>query len=131
MCQNACLGRSVPSPDAALGDGDGAARHPYQEQCQDAHVPGADPPAGLTFHQQKAFTEDMSSAIQLTPAQLRKAASLKEKIATLEKELAAIFNTSAPAAKPAKKKGKMSAAGRARIAAAQKARWAKIKAAKK
>jgi hypothetical protein len=37
---------------------------------------------------------------------------------------------SAPAAKPAKKKG-MSAAGRARIAAAQKARWAKIKAAKK
>jgi hypothetical protein len=74
----------------------------------------------------------MSSAIQLTPVQLRKAASLKEKIAALEKQLAAIFNTSAPAAvKPAKKKGKMSAAGRARIAAAQKARWAKVKAAKK
>ena len=74
----------------------------------------------------------MSSAIQLTPAQLRKAASLKEKIAALEKQLAAIFNASAPAAaKPAKRKGKMSAAGRARIAAAQKARWAKFKAAKK
>lgn len=77
----------------------------------------------------------MSSAIQLTPAQLRKAASLKEKIAALEKQLAAIFGAAAPAAapaaKPAKKKGKMSAAGRARIVAAQKARWAKIKAAKK
>jgi hypothetical protein len=32
---------------------------------------------------------------------------------------------------PAKKKHTMSAAGRARIAAAQKARWAKLKAAKK
>ena len=29
MCQDARLGRSIPSPDATLGDGDGAARHPY------------------------------------------------------------------------------------------------------
>lgn len=78
----------------------------------------------------------MSSINQLTSSQLRKAASLKEKIAKLEKELAGIVGGSGPApkaaaAKPAKKKRKMSAAGRARIAAAQKARWAKIKAAKK
>lgn len=74
----------------------------------------------------------MSSINQLTPAQLRKAASIKEKIASLEKQLAAIVRTSAPAAaKPARKKGGMSAAGRARIAAAQKLRWAKVKAAKK
>lgn len=75
----------------------------------------------------------MSSINQLTPAQLRKAASIKEKIASLEKQLAAIVGTSAPAAsaKPARKKGGMSAAGRARIAAAQKLRWAKVKAAKK
>lgn len=75
----------------------------------------------------------MSSINQLTPAQLRKAASIKEKIASLEKQLAAIVGTGAPvaSAKPARKKGGMSAAGRARIAAAQKLRWAKVKAAKK
>jgi hypothetical protein len=33
--------------------------------------------------------------------------------------------------KPTRKRGKMSAAGRARIAAAQRKRWAKIKAKKK
>jgi len=75
----------------------------------------------------------MSLINQLTPVQLRKAASLKEQIASLEKQLAAILGASAPAApaKPAGKKGKMSAAGRARIVAAQKLRWAKIRAAKK
>lgn len=78
----------------------------------------------------------MSSINQLTASQLRKAASLKDKIAKLEKELTSILGASAPLAKTAttklaKKKGKMTAAGRARIAAAQKARWAKIKAAKK
>lgn len=78
----------------------------------------------------------MSSINQLTVSQLRTAANLKEKIAKLEKELAAILGaptsvSKTPVAKPTKKKGKMSAAGRARIAAAQKKRWAKIKAAKK
>jgi hypothetical protein len=90
----------------------------------------------LTSHLQNPFTVSMSSINQLSVSQLRKAANLKEKIAKFENELAAILGASAPAAKtattkPAKKKGKMSAAGRARIAAAQKARWAKIKAAKK
>jgi hypothetical protein len=74
------------------------------------------------------------SIINLSPAQLRKAADLQDKIAQLQSELTAIFGSeskAAPtAAKPAKKKGGMSAAGRARVAAAQKARWAKINAAK-
>lgn len=78
----------------------------------------------------------MSSINQLTPSQLRKAASLKETIAKLEKQLAGILGAStalakAPAVKKTIKKRKMSAAGRAKIAAAQKARWAKIKMAKK
>ena len=70
--------------------------------------------------------------INLTPAQLRKAANLKEQVGNLHKQLASIIGAgiSAPS-KPAKPvKGKMSAAGRARIVAAQKLRWAKINAAK-
>ena len=67
----------------------------------------------------------------LTTAQLRHAADLKEKIGALTKELSLLLGASAPAsAKAPKKKGGMSAAGRAKVAAAQKARWAKIKAAK-
>jgi hypothetical protein len=65
-----------------------------------------------------------------TPTQLRKAADLQEKIAKLQSDLAAILGSEAevtPVAKPARKKGGMSAAGRAAIAAAQKARWAKAK----
>ena len=72
----------------------------------------------------------------LSSKQLRQAADLKEKIAALEKQLTAILSDRgsgipAPlkAAKPVKKKG-ISTAGRAKIAAAQKLRWAKIKAAK-
>lgn len=92
--------------------------------------------AGLTYRLTKPSTICMSSINQLTASQLRQAANLKEKIAGLEKQLAAILGSSAPAikaptAKPANKKRKMSAAGRAKIAAAQKARWAKIKASKK
>ena len=65
----------------------------------------------------------------LTASQLRQAADLQEKIAKLRSQLDAILNSGFKAtfkiAKPAKKK--MSAAGRARIAAARKTRWAKIK----
>ena len=67
--------------------------------------------------------------LHLSSKQLRKAATLKEKIQSLEKQLGQILG-SAP--KPVvstvvKKKRKMSAAGRAKIVAAQKARWAKVK----
>jgi hypothetical protein len=63
------------------------------------------------------------SIANLTPSQLRQAADLQEQIAGLQSQLAALEGgkTSAPV-KPAKKKGGMSAAGKARIAAAQKAR---------
>jgi hypothetical protein len=69
--------------------------------------------------------------INLTPAQLRQAASIKEQIEALNKELGAIAGISAPtnSTKPVKKGG-MSAAGKARIVAAQKLRWSKAKAAK-
>ena len=69
----------------------------------------------------------------LSAKQLRRAADIKDKIQSLEKELEQILGSSIKPAAPAvpKKRRKMSAAGRARIAAAQKARWAKIKGAKK
>ena len=58
---------------------------------------------------------------------------MKDKIQSLEKELEQILGSSTEPAAPAvpKKRHKMSAAGRARISAAAKARWAKVKAAKK
>ena len=74
----------------------------------------------------------------LTPAQLRQAADLKEQIVALEKQLAGILadpGSAIPApflasksAKPAKRK--MSAAHKAKIKAAQKLRWSKFNAAK-
>jgi hypothetical protein len=74
------------------------------------------------------------SIANLSPAQLRKAADLQETISSLQTQLAVLLGGEAkaiqPATKPVKKKGGMSAAGRAKVAAAQKARWAKIKAAK-
>lgn len=66
---------------------------------------------------------------QLSPAQLRQAAAIKERIQKLEKELASLIGASVSEAKAAPAR-KISAAGRARIAAAQRARWAKFKAAK-
>ena len=70
--------------------------------------------------------------INLSSKQLRQAADLKEKIAALETELNTILSGSgsgipSPLKAPKVKKGGMSAAGRARIAAAQKARWAKVR----
>lgn len=61
-----------------------------------------------------------------TLEQLTHAVKIAEQIAALEAELAAIFGNSpvvkVSAAAPVKKKGGMSAAGKARIAEAQKAR---------
>jgi hypothetical protein len=70
----------------------------------------------------------MNSIANLSIQQLRKAATLKEKIQSLEKELGRILGSSAkPVVHAApKKRRKMSAAGRAKIAAAQRARWAKV-----
>ena len=89
---------------------------------------------GFSYRYESALI--LSIMLNLTSKQLRHAADLKEKIDGLETELATIFGGNGSrmpspfkSAKTAKKKG-MSAAGRARIAAAQKARWAKVKAAK-
>lgn len=72
----------------------------------------------------------MHDAINLLSAQqLRRAADIKDKIESLQNELNGVIgaSNSAPAGAAPKKKRTMSAAGRARIAAAQKARWAKAK----
>lgn len=63
----------------------------------------------------------------LTTTQLRRAADLKEKIEALTKELNSLLGTATVAATKAPKKSNISAAGRAKIAAAAKARWAKLK----
>jgi hypothetical protein len=74
----------------------------------------------------------MSSIINLSAQQLRRAAAIKEQIQSLENELGRILGSSIkPVAVAApKKRRKMSAAGRAKISAAAKLRWAKVKAAK-
>jgi hypothetical protein len=74
-------------------------------------------------------------------ATLRRAIEISERIEKLEAELRAVLAgtsvsavTAAPKAaaeaKPAKKRRKMSPEARARIVAAQKARWAKVRAEK-
>jgi hypothetical protein len=69
----------------------------------------------------------------LSAEHLRRAAVIKEQIQSLENELGQMFGSSIkPVAIAApKKRRKMSAAGRARMSAAAKARWAKVKAGKK
>ena len=64
--------------------------------------------------------------ITLSAAQLRRAADIKEKMETLQSELGRLLGSTATARGPGRRRG-MSAAGRARIAAAQRARWAKQK----
>ena len=68
--------------------------------------------------------------INITPTQLRKAADIQEEIESLQEELGQLLGgeTSAPAqTTDARRKYKFSAAARAKMRAAQKARWAKIK----
>lgn len=68
----------------------------------------------------------MNTFETLSVSELKRALTLREKIEKLQAELTKVLGggTSAPA-KPGKRT--MSAAGRAAIAAAQKARWAKTK----
>jgi hypothetical protein len=68
----------------------------------------------------------MNLISNLTAQQLRRAADIQEKIAALQDELSQYLGGSVSSAK-APRKRRMSAAGRARIIAAQKARWAKVK----
>jgi hypothetical protein len=75
----------------------------------------------------------MNSINNLSAQQLRRAAAIKEQIQSLENELNRIFGspTKIATAPAPKKRRKMSAAARAKISAAAKARWARVKALKK
>lgn len=81
----------------------------------------------------------MSSFHELSTSQLRQALKLREQIESLQQKLAAILGDAGTPPKTAEVKSKsggrqrkgkrtMSAEARAKIAAAQKARWAKAKA---
>jgi len=72
----------------------------------------------------------------LTVAQLKRAVSIKERIDTLERKLSSILGgrntlrSSNGRVGGRRKRRKMSAASRAKIAAAARARWAKVRAGK-
>ena len=68
----------------------------------------------------------MSSISNLSAQQLRRAASIKDQIDTLNSELSRLLATSDDRKAPAGSRT-MSAAARRKIAAAQRARWAKVK----
>jgi hypothetical protein len=63
----------------------------------------------------------------LTINQLKRAAAIKERIEALNKELRSILGVSAKSGAAPKKKRTMSASVKRKIAAAQKARWAKLR----
>ena len=65
--------------------------------------------------------------MNLSASQLRRAADIKDKIEALQRKLAWLVGSTGDAAAAPRKRRKMSAAGRARIAAAARARWAKAK----
>ena len=66
----------------------------------------------------------MNSISSLSAVQLRRAAAIKEQIDALENELGKLLGGAAGSGNGRRV---MSASARARIAAAQKARWAKVK----
>ncbi len=66
----------------------------------------------------------------LTINQLKRAAAIKEQIETLNKKLRSILGTSAKSGAAPKRKRTMSASVKKKIAAAQKARWAKVQSVK-
>ena len=63
----------------------------------------------------------------LSARQLRRAASIQDRISALQKELSRLLPTTVSTS-VTRRHRKISAAGRARIAAAQRARWAKVRA---
>ena len=62
----------------------------------------------------------------LSASQLHRAAAIKHKIESLQKQLVRLLGGSSGATAPRKRR-KMSAAARAKIAAGARARWAKVK----
>ncbi len=78
-------------------------------------------------------TDSLKQFVTLHQSLTAEKAKLETRLAAINKALggSAAKATAASGAKPAKKKKHFSAAAREAIAAAQRARWAKIKAAKK
>ena len=78
-------------------------------------------------HQPKAMTTN--SILNLSVRQLKQAVAIKERLAGLEQDLGRVLRggTTAPARRGPRKKRTMGPAARARIAAAQRARWAKLR----
>ena len=72
----------------------------------------------------------MNELLNLSTEQLRRVADIKEKIESLQYELHRVLGGGAPGRISGKRIIRMSAAGRARIAEAQRMRWAKYKAAR-
>lgn len=75
----------------------------------------------------------MNRLLALSSVQLKRAAAIKDQINTLEKELVSLLGSPTVVNEPVpagRAKRKLSAAGLARIKAAQKKRWAKIKSSK-
>ena len=66
----------------------------------------------------------------LSVSQLKRAVSIKERIEKLTRELSSILGKSGDSNKAANSSRTMSLAARRKIAAAQKARWAKLRRAK-
>lgn len=88
----------------------------------------------LTYPRGKLYCLRMANTLRdLTVAQLKKAAAIKERIEQLEKDLTGIFGIpeALTVGGMVRRRRKMSAAARAKISAAAKARWARVKAAKK
>jgi len=73
---------------------------------------------------------DPMNPLDLTVNQLKRAAAIKEQIEALNKELRGILGVAAKPGAAPKKKRTMSAAVKKKIAAAQRARWAKAKGSK-
>src|ERR1700684_1935775 len=69
----------------------------------------------------------MTPLNSLSVAQLREAVAIKEQIEQLETQLASMFGKITIAEVVGKKRRRMAAAGKANMAAAARARWAKIK----
>jgi hypothetical protein len=71
--------------------------------------------------------------LKLSVAQLKRMATLKAQIERLQSRLEALAanGSSSPGRKPRRQRRKMSAAARRKISLAAKARWARVRAAKK
>jgi len=75
----------------------------------------------------------MNELLNLSVAKLKRMAALKSKIERLQSQLEALATSSSrtQVKKGGRKRRKMSAAARRKISLAAKARWAKVRAAKK